>query len=335
MKKIIFIVCLLILSTVGCGKISDEKIKNDFIDKVNNMKSYNMKGELKLSNNDDVYKYDVEVSYKNNDYYNVSLTNKNNGYKQVILKNDEGVYVITPELNKSFRFQSDWPYNNSQVYILKSIVKDFENTKDYTYKKENDNHIFNIDANYPNNPKLKTQNIILDKNNELKKVEVLDDNGIALIEFKVTSIDNNPKFSKKEFIVENQISNEDLDKKEETSETMSIDDALFPLYIPENTSMTNKEVITTDVGERVIMTFSGEKPFILVEENVVKEDELTIVPTYGEPYLLVDTVGSLTDMSYTWTSNGIEYYIVSDVMNQNELLQVASSIGIVSTLSEK
>ena len=27
---------------------------------------------------------------------------------QIILRNEEGVFVLTPALNKSFRFQSDW-----------------------------------------------------------------------------------------------------------------------------------------------------------------------------------------------------------------------------------
>ena len=33
--------------------------------------------------------------------------------------------MVTPSLNKSFKFQSDWPYNNSQVYLINSI-KPFE-----------------------------------------------------------------------------------------------------------------------------------------------------------------------------------------------------------------
>ena len=32
--------------------------------------------------------------------------------EQIILKNDEGVYVLSPNLNKSFKFQSKRPYNN-------------------------------------------------------------------------------------------------------------------------------------------------------------------------------------------------------------------------------
>ena len=33
---------------------------------------------------------------------------------------------MTPSLNKSFKFQSDWPYNSSQAYIMSSILKDLE-----------------------------------------------------------------------------------------------------------------------------------------------------------------------------------------------------------------
>ena len=83
------------------------------------------------------------------------------------------------------------------------------------------------------------------------------------------------------------------------------------------------------------MTFSGDNPFVLVQETVKPSTNLEIIPTYGEPFMLVDTVGSLTDTSYTWTSGGVEYYIVSDQMNQNELLEVAKSINVVSAINQK
>ena len=77
------------------------------------------------------------------------------------------------------------------------------------------------------------------------------------------------------------------------------------------------------------MTFDGDKPFLLVEETANIEEEMTIVPTYGEPFMLMDTFGSLTDNSLTWTTGGIEYYLVSDVMSQDELLEVAQSISVL------
>ena len=69
-----------------------------------------------------------------------------------------------------------------------------------------------------------------------------------------------------------------------------------------------------------------------VEETTKPLEEFTVVPTYGEPFLLIDTVGALSNNSINWVSNGIEYYIVSDVMNQSELIEVAKSVNTVSVL---
>ena len=151
---------------------------------------------------------------------------------------------------------------------------------------------------------------------------------------------NNTKQDKKEQTEQNN--QEQTDEKQQGQETTtkeqptsSLEDSLFPFYLPTNTSLSNKETIQTENGQRMIMTFSGDNPFILVQETVKASDELTIVPTYGEPFLLIDTIGSLTDVSYTWTSNGIEYYIASDTMNKQELLQVAKSLNVVATMNEK
>ena len=93
-----------------------------------------------------------------------------------------------------------------------------------------------------------------------------------------------------------------------------------------------RDRVKKDKGERVILTFDGEKPFLLVEETANAADDFTIIPTSGEPYILQDTIGVLADNSLTWSSGGIEYYMVSDVLNQNELVEIASSISSLPTM---
>ncbi len=373
-KKFLCIALVMTLLLTGCGTLNEDKIKENFIKDSENLKSYYIEGEMSLTNNDDTYKYDVEVSYKKDENYKVVLTNKANDYKQIILKNSDGVYVISPSINKSFKFQSTWPNNNSQVYLLGSLVNDLKNDKEATFEQQDNNFIFTTKVNYPNNPTYQKQQIILDKNSTLKQVKVLDEKNVSYIEFTVSNIDKKPTFDDEYFKLEkvakeyqvdtentkdnNQKQNDNTkqDSNDETEEqqnnqeqteeqqgqetpkeetTSSLEDSLFPFYLPTNTSLSNKETIQTENGQRMIMTFSGDNPFILVQETVKASDELTIVPTYGEPFLLIDTVGSLTDVSYTWTSNGIEYYIASDTMNKQELLQVAKSLNIVATINEK
>lgn len=135
MKKIFIIILMGCLFITGCS--SSKNIKKTVINKYSDSNGYKLKGNLSITNNDDIYNYDVEVGYKKDKYYKVILTNLANNHVQVILKNDEGVYVVTPSLNKSFKFQSDWPYNNSQVYLLNAISNDIKNDEKTKFKKEN------------------------------------------------------------------------------------------------------------------------------------------------------------------------------------------------------
>lgn len=64
----------------------------------------------------------------------------------------------------------------------------------------------------------------------------------------------------------------------------------------------------------------------------MSNEELEVIPTSGEPYLLMGTYGSLNDNSITWTSGGIDYYITSDVMSQQELIEVARSLSVIPTM---
>ena len=113
-----------------------------------------------MVNNESSYKYDVEVSYLKDDKFKVSLNNQINNHTQVILKNDDGVYVLTPSLNKSFKFQSEWPYNNSQSYILQVLLDEMKNDKERTFEETDENYIFTTKVNYSNNSDLVKQKIV-------------------------------------------------------------------------------------------------------------------------------------------------------------------------------
>ena len=334
MKKYLFLLVLCIFM-IGCGKNSNKSIKDDLIKQINNLKGYQLTGKLEVVNNDDVFNYEVETNYKDKDYYRVSLKNMANNHEQIILRNDDGVYVVTPSLNKSFKFQSDWPYNNSQAYLLKNIVKDIENDQEVEEKNNDDGYIITSKVSFPNNPKLVKQKVTLDKNLMIKKVEILNSDGISLMTFTINKVNYKPMYDESFFQINSIINtSENSDNKTETEsqKTSTIEDIIYPLYIPSGTILTGEEKVSKTDGERVILTFGGEKPFTLVEETVRPLDEFTVIPTYGEPYLLIDTVGALSNNSINWVSNGIEYYIVSDVMNQSELIEVAKSVNTVSVL---
>ncbi len=327
MKKILLVLCSFVFLLSGCGKVSE----NDIVKEVKNniKKSYLLSGDLSILNNDEVYNYDVEVSYKQDRFYKVVLTNTSNDYTQVILKNSEGVYILTPSLNKSFKFQSDWPYNNSQIYLLEALMNDIESDSKRKFKEEDGKYIFETKVNYPNNSNLKNQKIVFNKNLEIEEVKVYDANETIRMEFDIEDIDYSPTFKKNYFEVDNVMRTFGEDEAVASS---SLDESIFPLFLPSGTKLSNSEKIIMDEGERIIMTFDGDKPFLLVEETANVMDEFTVIPTYGEPYMLMDTLGVMTNNSLSWTSGGIDYYLVSEVMEKDELVEIAQSISNIPTL---
>lgn len=331
MKKIISLLLIILMLMSGCGKYGEEDVVNDLEKKINKLSAYKIDGSLEIVNNDEVYDYDVEVSYKKDNYYKVSLTNKANDHTQVILKNKDSVYVVTPSLNKSFKFQSDWPYSNSQIYLLKSIVNDITNDKERKFSENKNGYTITTSVNYPNNRNLVKQKIQMSKKLKIKTVKVYNKNSSIAMTMKFDKIDYSPTFKKNYFELDTVMKSSNVDTSSEV-QTSNLDDTIYPLVVPTGTKLTNEEKIKKDVGERIIMTFDGEKPFLLVEETANIEDEFTVVPTYGEPFRLMDTLGVMTDNSLSWTSNGIEYYIVSDVLSQDELVEVAQSINVVQTM---
>lgn len=240
------------------------------------------------------------------------------------------VYVVTPSLNKSFKFQSDWPYSNSQIYLLQSILSDIKSDDKKTFKSNKDSYVFSTEVNYPNNRKLVKQDITLDSKLNLKTVKVYNEDNIALMSMKFGKIDFSPTFKKDYFSLDNAI--ESAMATESSESVHALDDIIYPLALPSGTKLVSEEKVNKTNGERVIMTFDGEKPFLLVEETANIYDEMTIIPTNGEPYLLQDSYGVLANNSVSWTSAGVEYYLVSDVLNQDELVDVAKSINVIPTM---
>ncbi len=323
MKKFIYLILTIFLIS-GCSSKMDKKILKEFKDNVNSSKSYVIAGTLDIFNDEDKFNYDITVSYKKGDFYKVVLTNQTSGHEQVILKNKDGVYLITPSLNKSFKFQSSWPDNSSQTYILASLLTDLTNSEDKKFTEENDYYVLTSNVNYPNNSKLSYQKLYFDKEINLKKVEVYDTSDTVKITFNINSIDYKANLEDNYFDLSKVV---DSNCCKETEESSSFNDILYPLYIPKDTYLTAKETINTDNGNRAILTFGGAKDFVLVEEASRANNELEVIPIYGEPLMMNGNIGALSGNAIYWTSNNIDYYLAGSSLSSEELLSVANSIS--------
>ena len=142
---------------------------------------------------------------------------------------------------------------------------------------------------------------------------------------KTTNTDNNNETQEPN----DEVSGNNEQSTSELKETATIDDIIYPMYLPVNTYLTSQERVSTENGERLILTFTGDSSFTLVEETVTYSNRPEIIPTYGDVELIGNSLAVINDNSANWFDNGIEYYVVSDVMSTEELLQVVKSISVL------
>lgn len=326
-RLLLFLILLFSLLIVGCRKTGEKEVVKDLTKKIEETKSYHLVGELEMLNNDDVYKYDVDVSYEQEDKFRVSLKNKINNHEQIILKNEDGVYVLTPSLNKSFKFQSEWPYNNSQSYLLQTILMDIKKDKEKEFAVNDNGYVITTKVNYTSNKELVKQKIYLDKDINVTEVHVLNNENKVIMKMKFNDIDLKTTYNKNHFALKDNMETAVVD--ENVKVVGKIDDVIYPMYMPKNTKLINLERVTKENGERIISTFSGDSSFMLVQETAIKEKEMVTIPITGEPLILTGTIAALSDSSITWTRDGIEYYIVSENITEDELVNIAKSISVM------
>lgn len=371
MKKIAILSLVLMLVLTGCGKKKPEDLVGKFEKSISNAKSYVLKGNMEILSNEETFTYSLEASYLKDNYYKVTLVNQTNNHEQIILKNKDGVYVVTPALNKSFKFQSEWPENSSQSYILSSILKDIKNDKEMTIEEKDKGYVIKSKVNYPNNKELTYQKIYFDKNMNLESVEVYNNENIVNIKVMFSSVNLKGGLEEEDFALDKLIDvnkqNEDKnkdDKKDNKTENKGenktdgndkntsdntnkenctneecdkkssniIDSIIYPLYIPSETYLSNSEKVDTDDGNRVILTFAGEKNFVLIEEVANVANEFEIIPVYGDPVMLSDTIAAKSANSLVWNSEGLSYYLTSSDLSTEEMVTIAESLGNTKTV---
>ena len=379
LKKIIGLTLAILLLVTGCGEKSGEDVVKSVSDKVSEASSYNLKGNMEIYADEETFTYSIEVDFLKDNFYKVKMVNQTNDHEQIILRNSDAVYVITPSLNKSFKFQSEWPENSSQAYILASILSDINNDSNKTIEEVDGSYVVKSVVNYPNNPDLTYQKTTMDKDGNLKKNEIYNNKDELKMKVTFTSINYKASLKEDDFLLEEYITNDtenntetkeenntenkketneteeqkkenqteekketdcegDACKQEETDngacegdacteETGSIENILYPLYVPSNTYLSSSDKVDTDVGDRIILTFAGDKNFVLVEEAATVAEEFEIIPVYGDPLIVNDIIGALGANSLSWTKDNISYYLTGTDLSTEELLTIGESIG--------
>ncbi|QTM98124.1 outer membrane lipoprotein carrier protein LolA [Sediminibacillus dalangtanensis] len=321
---------LLILVLAACGEKSKEDVADKLSGNLEKMNGYKAEATMSLQTGEESQAFDIEISHKKKDFYRVLLKNeKDEKGSQIILKNEDGVFVLTPALNKSFKFKSEWPNNSSQPYLYQSLVKDVLEDSEASFKTTENYYVFETKTNYQNNNNLPYQEIYFDKKAYTPvMVKVLDKDKNPVVEVQFSSFELDPEFAGDAFEIEKNMTSGTLGIPVSAEENDNGELEVFYPLERAGAELVEKKEVETENGERVILSFAGEKNFTLVQERADAYPASAMVPEQvnGEIVNLGFTMGALSEASLQWQANGNTYYLASEDLTKQEMIEVASSV---------
>lgn len=310
----------------ACGKDSQEQVLQKLHEKWAEGKGYELDATMEIKTGSEPRVYDVNVWHTEPDFYRVKVSQKDEDVTQMIIRNKEGVFVVTPSLKKTYKFQSEWPKQNSQPYLIGALAEDLLADENVLMEDMEDSYVFTAATRNNHKSIMPTQKITVDKKTLLpKSVSILDEaeEEQMLITFK--KIDLGVQHKESEYAVEQFT--EDNKPNVATEQESTNFPTHYPVLAWGNTSLVDEQRIDNDGVERVILTFEGDKSFTLVQEPIELGDTATI-PVFqpGDPADLGFTIGAITDHSISWEKDGVSFFLASNNLTKEEMIEVAASV---------
>ncbi|MCM3575548.1 MULTISPECIES: LolA family protein [Mesobacillus] len=319
---------MVIFALAACGTKSQESVVKELDGTLEDLKSYKAKAKMTLQMGTEPQVYDVEIWHKDPSFYRVNLKNAQKDQSQMILRNDEGVFVLTPALNKSFKFQSDWPKNSSQAYLYESLITDILEDKQAKFSATKEHYVFETKTRYQNNKMLPIQEIKLNKKSLAPvSVKVMDPDRNALVTVEFSDVKFDASFDKDAFDMKKNMTGAQL----EVPVMADVEDKEFTVKYPvaeiPGVTLIDEKEITTEDGKRVVLTYDGEKSFTLIQEKADAMPAMSsAINMTGKPVDLGFTIGAMNETSVSWTHLGVDYMLASTDLSPEELEMVAKSV---------
>lgn len=320
MKKI-FIMLMFCFLLTGCNSKKDSDYKEKLIDYNTNLKMYELEAKMKIIQDDKNTIFDICVSYLQPNYYKVEIKNEDNNHVQVIVKNDDGVYVLTPSLNKQFKFNSDWPLNSTHIYLFQSVVKDIANDNNSSIVVNKDTYTITSKVNFKTHSNFKTQKATFSKKNNTPISNIVyDTNNNPVIEITFVSFSNKAKLTKNDFLVE--VINKTIQL--EMGEGILEGDLkkCVPTIILNGYNLQNS-IINSDY---TLYTYYKDDDLYAITTVVTDVANVMVESReYDDVILLNNTLGFVSENSLSFYQDNLFVTLYQENFNLDEMMMIANS----------
>ncbi|MBU6146527.1 MAG: outer membrane lipoprotein carrier protein LolA [Paenibacillaceae bacterium] len=290
------------------------------------MKSYHATGTMTVYTSKKPQQYDVDVRYSEPHFYRIALTNRTKQVQQIVLRNDNGVYVITPHLRKSFRFQSDWPHKQGQAYLYETLMQAILSDSSAKFVPQSQAYVFDVAANY-NNISLIRQKIWIDRKTLLPtQVLVTDQHMQDAVRVNFATFETNKSIDRALFDPQQnmmRVSLQTIPVIQSQATTAPSLHMYAPAYVP--TGVNANTPFSASDNDAIVMRYTGAYNFTITQKLTKNDDvassALGSLVTLDEGYgVLLDT-GSLH-----WTENNQDYILASSDLPNEERMRIARSL---------
>lgn len=317
------LILMISLGLVSCKK--EVVVEKSFPEIVSELESYILEANFETFFPSGTRECKILVYYKNPSFYRVELTNPNVNEKQIMIKNKDGVFVLIPSINKTFKVNSDWPNNSSQPYLLQSLCHDIVRNENI------------ISSNNGNETTLELKSKIFSSNNETKQIIVFDNKTKlpkevilynqeeeVIAKLNISRIETNVSINNDIFVINDTLTSARIDYLETPLEfDRSIS---YPTYCPEDTKLKEEVITGGNDNKQIIMTYEGGMNFTIVEKYVLEKDNAKTSYENGDIYVLGGCFAIASATSIKFYDAGMEYYLASKTAPVISLIYVAESL---------
>jgi outer membrane lipoprotein-sorting protein len=310
----------------GCGAPSKSSMTSKLQTQQEKLDATNYKSTAKMTVQMDngSQTYYIETNFESPEVYKISLGDANKNINQVIVRNNNGMFVVSPSLQKVFRFNGDWAQNQGHIYLYDQILKQLVETKDWKMTSKDGVYTFSMPVAQANDI-VSRQEVQLDQALKPKQVVLYDKDDKPVVKLEYTSFTIGVKFNDGDFDPHKIATDPKAAKA-----TLATNQTELHYIEPEETLGNSLDVFHEESGTAALLRYAGDSGFVLHE--AVANPGVTGLPTgslvdlFGVPALYS---GSNDAHQLIWMNNGIEFSLTSSKLTLDEMKQVA-----ISTLAQ-
>lgn len=310
----------------GCGAPTAKSMTSKLQSEVQTLdhQNYQSTAMMTVQMDNTSQQYYVETLYEGPNTYRISLGDGNKNVNQMIVSNQNGMFIVSPALQKVFRFNGNWAQNQGHIYLYDQILQQIIDSKDVSVSKSGDKLAFTMPVQSANDV-VKTEKVELNATTlHPSQVVLYDSQHKAVVTINFTSFKTGVKFQTTDFDP-HKLAEAGSGTKTQTTTAAQIG------YVEPNVTFNGKlSVLQPQQSDSTLLRYQGSKGFTLDEwkpnpgvDGVVNGQ---LVDMYGVPALYF---AGTKAHQMVWINNGVEFALTSSDLTLSEMEQVA-----MSTLSQ-